>query len=68
MALMWHVYYLFLAGFINAFELFDKMRSYDSIADGGTDIPLSYGFKVLAYGLLVGSVNYLAGLVVNTYQ
>ena len=44
------------------------MASLDSIADGGNDIPLPFGFKVLVFGTLVGTMNYLSGVLINNYQ
>ena len=55
-------------GLINTFEIFDKMKSYDSIANGGTEIPVFYGFKVLVFGVISGTVNYLGGLLFRKYK
>ena len=66
-AQIWHVWFLILAGLLNAFELFDKMKSYDFIEAQGTDIPISYGFKIMSYGVVVGSVNYVGGVFFKNY-
>jgi len=60
--------FILTAGLVNTWELLDKLGSFDSIADGGSEIPLSYGFKILVFGIMVGSVNYLGGQLIQTYQ
>lgn len=55
----WHVFFLIGLGFTVAFYLLYKIQAYDVAAAGDPNVTL--GWKILLFGTLFGTADYLAG-------
>lgn len=61
--IFWHILFIIGMGLATAFLIFTKVASYNE--DGSTDIDIDDAFKLLFFGLMMGSVLYLSGLAVS---
>lgn len=55
----WHAFFTMTVGFVTAFWIFYKMSTYTAI--NGVDIKMVYGFKLMLFGVLIGTIDYMGG-------
>ena len=58
--IIWHVLFIIVSGIVAAFYLMNNMKSMITDA-GNTDVDIEFGFKYLLFGMMMGSVNWIAG-------
>lgn len=66
---MVHSMYIIGVGFAGSFFIMNKVKTWDTANDATQNVPLSDGFRALVFGVVLGSVNYMAGNVTkNTIE
>lgn len=63
----WHVFFLIGMGALSSFWLMFKIQGYDEAATSN-DVAITVGWKILLFGLLFGTADYLAGYSVSQNQ
>jgi hypothetical protein len=62
--IMSDILFLLLSALLVSIVIFYKINTLDSAANGG-DLDVTTGFKLALFGMLFGTVNYLAGTAVE---
>lgn len=63
--IFWHVFFLIVTGAGASLWLLLKIKTYDEEATAG-DVEITLGWKLLMFGMLFGTANYLAGHAIST--
>lgn len=58
-ATFWHSFFTMTVGFVTAFFIFYKMSYYTQ--QYGVDMKMVYGFKLMLFGVLIGTIDYMGG-------